>query len=69
MATMKVRQLAYDTLKDVLTEERTDSIKDLLVDGIKSKLPRWMRWLPIGKVIDALLPEVLLSVLKDALDV
>ncbi len=67
MATQKERQLAVDVLRQVLTEENTDRLKDLIVTRIKRVLPRWARWLPIGRVIDALLPGVLLSVLEEVL--
>ena len=58
-------QLALDVLRSVLTEEHTDRAKDLIVARIKPHLPFWARWLPIGRVIDALLPEVLLSVFEE----
>ena len=58
-------QLALDIIRSVLTEEHTDRAKDLIVARIKPHLPFWARWLPIGRVIDALLPEVLLSVFEE----
>ena len=61
------RKFASEILHSVLTEENTDRAKDLLVAGIAPKLPFWARWLPIGYVLDALLPEVLLSVIDDLL--
>lgn len=67
MATYKEKQLALDVVQGILTENNTDKLKDIIVARIKPHLPFWAKWLPIGRVIDALLPEVLLSVFKDLL--
>ena len=67
MATYKEKQLVKDVLYAILTEDHTDRVKDAIVARIKPHLPFWARWLPIGRVIDALLPGVLLSVLEDVL--
>lgn len=60
----QARKEAYEYIKSELTEEVSDVYKRILKREIKSKLPRWARWLPIGKVLDALLPETLLDLLE-----
>ena len=52
---------ALAVVKRVLTEENTDKLKRTLKRGIKSKLPGWLKWVPVGRVLDALLPEVLVE--------
>lgn len=53
----EVKLAVMDALRAALTEERTDAI---IKKGV-SKLPLWLRWLPIGAALDRLLPELLLS--------
>ena len=61
------KHAVFNILNDLLTEEATDKFKVYARDLIKAKLPVWLRWLPVGRVIDALLPEVLLAALEDLL--
>ncbi len=61
------RRATLGVLKQYLTEENTDLLVKTLRKRIKRRLPRWARWLPIGKVLDALLPEVLLDFFEDLL--
>ena len=68
MATYKEKQLAKDVIRSVLTEKHTDRVNDIIVARVKPHLPFWLRWVPIGRVLDALLPGVLLSVLDDVLN-
>lgn len=52
-----------DALRAVLTEDRTDD----LIARVVAKLPWWGRWLPVGQVLDRLLPETLLEFLNENL--
>lgn len=68
LVTTRSKRAALKILEEIITEESTDRFKVYARDLIKAKLPIWLRWLPIGRVIDALLPEVLLAVLKELLE-
>lgn len=61
------RQSAWAVIEQVVNEERTDELIDKLVKRVKPKLPVWLRWLPIGMVLDAIFPEIVLGWLKDLL--
>ena len=61
MHTPEQRKAALAVIKSVLTEENSDKLKKTLKKGIKKRLPRWLKWLPIGKILDSLLPEVLVE--------
>ena len=61
MHTPEQKQAALAVIRSVLTEENSDKLKRILKRGIKKKLPGWLRWLPIGKILDSLLPEVLID--------
>ena len=54
-------------IREVLTEENSDKLIARLMEILKPKLPVWARWLPLGKVLDALLPGALLKVMEEAL--
>ena len=64
----QTRFIALETIRSVLTEKNTDQLRNVLRHRIKRKLPRWARFLPIGRIIDALLPEVLLEFFEDILE-
>lgn len=59
------RIVALDAIRTILTEENTDEIIDLVL--AKVNLPLWLRWLPLGRVLDQLLPEAILGVFEDIL--
>jgi len=63
----QARATALEVLREVLTEENTDAFATMLNRRIKRKLPRWLRWLPIRRILDALLPDVLLRFFEDIL--
>lgn len=48
--------------EEILTEENTDKLIDIVLALIK--LPIWLRWLPLRSILDRLLPNVLLDALK-----
>lgn len=52
-----LKAMVMDALRASITESRTD---DLIRRGV-AKLPIWLRWLPIGKALDRMLPEVLIE--------
>lgn len=59
----EVKSAVLDALRAGLTEERTDA----LIAKLVSKLPWWLRWLPIEKALDALLPGALFDLVDDVL--
>lgn len=59
------RRAGLVAIREILTEENTDAMIKILVDRID--LPFWLAWLPVGSVLDKLLPEALLSVFEDLL--
>lgn len=61
------RQGALDVARSILTEEKTDALIAILVPKIKAAMPGWLRWLPVGYVLDKLLPGTILSVLEEVL--
>ena len=63
----KARKATLDVLSQYLTEENSDLFVDYMTKRVKRRLPRWLRWLPIRRVLDALLPEVLLGLFEDLL--
>ena len=67
MASRQAKQATLVVLKEVLTEESSDKLKRILKKKIKSKLPGWAKWIPIGQILDALLPEVLIDFFEDIL--
>ena len=58
---------ALSGIREVLTEENSDKLIARVVELVKPKLPVYLRWIPIGTVLDALLPGVLLKVFEEAL--
>ena len=58
---------ALSGIREVLTEENSDKLIARVVELVKPKLPVYLRWVPIGTVLDALLPGVLLRVFEEAL--
>ena len=54
-------------IREVLTEENSDKIIARVVELVKPRLPVYLRWMPIGTVLDALLPGILLKVMEEAL--
>jgi len=62
-----VRQDTLEVIKAYLTEENSDVFVRALTRRVKRRLPRWVRWLPVGRVLDALLPEILLEFFEDLL--
>ncbi len=62
-----VRQDTLEVIKLYITEENSDVFIDLLTDRVKQKLPWWLRWLPIERVLDALLPDIILEFFEDLL--
>ena len=61
------KSAALSGLREVLTEENTDKIIARLVEIIKGRLPLYLRWIPVGTVLDALLPGALLKVFEEVL--
>lgn len=61
------KSAALSGLREVLTEENTDKIIARLVEIIKGRLPIYLRWIPVGTVLDALLPGALLKVFEEVL--
>ena len=61
------RAAALTGIREVLTEENSDKIIARVVELVKPKLPIYLRWIPVGTVLDALLPGVLLKVFEEAL--
>ena len=60
----RAKKEALAVVEQVLSEENTDELVKILRKEIKKRLPRWARWLPIGKVLDALLPGALVKFLR-----
>ena len=58
---------ALSGIREVLTEENSDKLIARVVELVKPRLPIYLRWVPIGTVLDALLPGVLLKVFEEAL--
>lgn len=58
-----LKRMVMDALRAALTESRTDD----LIRRATSKLPFWLRWLPIGPALDRMLPEVLLGFVDENL--
>lgn len=59
------REAGLTAIREILTEENTDALIEILLDRIS--LPFWLSWLPIGKVLDKMLPETLLNLFEDLL--
>ena len=62
-----VRQDTLDVLKLYLTEENAEVFIRVLTKAVKKKLPRWLRWLPIRRVMKALFPAIILEFFEDLL--
>lgn len=58
-----VKAAVMDALRASLTEARTDA----LIARVTAKMPWWARWVPVGVVLDRLLPETLLGWIEEAL--
>ena len=63
----EVRAATLQGVRTVLTEENTDILIERMVALIKPRLPVYLRWIPIGTVLDALLPGALLKVFEEVL--
>lgn len=62
-----LRGIALGVLeRDILTEENTDRLIDLLFDHLS--LPRWMPSFVVKRVLDNMLPETLLRALHKLVD-
>lgn len=61
----EARTAGLEAIREVLTEENTDELIALILEHLK--LPFWMRWLPIGAVLDRLLPDTLLRIFEKVL--
>lgn len=62
-----LRAAALEGIRAVLTEENTDALIAKIEAAIKPRLPWYAKFLPIGKVLDTLLPGVLLKVFEEHL--
>lgn len=65
--TEDARNATLAGVRTVLTEENTDILIERMVALIKPKLPVYLRWIPVGTVLDALLPGALLKVFEEVL--
>jgi len=65
--TGEAKVAALAGIREVLTEENTDKIIARMVELIKPRLPIYLRWIPVGTVLDALLPGALLRVFEEVL--
>lgn len=63
----EVRAAGLVAAREILTEENTDALIEILMHKISGYLPFWLRWLPINSILDKLLPEAVLSVVEDLL--
>jgi len=60
-----VKDAILDALRDALTEENTDRLIDLMI--LKLSLPWWIPTAFIRKILDRLLPDVVLNLLEELL--
>ena len=58
---------ALVTARSILTEENTDALIRAIEPRIKKALPSYLRWVPIGMVLDKLLPGTILSIIEEVL--
>ena len=65
--TAEAKSAALAGVRAVLTEDNTDRIIEMLEARIASKLPWYARWMPLGVILDRMLPETLLRVFEDFL--
>ncbi len=65
--TQKEKLVALQIVEQVLTEENTDALIEIIVKRVKKVLPFWAKWLPIGTVLDKLFPDVLIDALRELL--
>lgn len=63
----ELRAAALEGVRTVLTEANTDTLIKRLVTLIKAKMPVYLRWLPLGTILDRLMPDALLKVFEEAL--
>lgn len=61
----EAKNAALVAIREILTEENTDALIELIKD--KLHLPLWLRWLPLGMILDKLLPGTLLRVFEEVL--
>ena len=59
----ELKRAAIDAVSAAFTEERTDA----LISKLTSKVPFWLRWLPIGTLLDRVLPEALIDWMEETL--
>lgn len=59
-----VKVAVIEFLEKNITEERTDELIDLLMAQIGGKLPWWIPGAIVRKILDALLPEVVVTALS-----
>ena len=58
---------ARSAARAILTEEKTDALIAIIVPRVKAALPSYLRWIPIGTVLDKLLPGTILSIVEEVL--
>lgn len=58
---------ALVTARSILTEENTDALIEAIVPRVKAALPSYLKWLPIGTILDKVLPGTVLSVVEELL--
>lgn len=63
-----VRAATITGIREVLTEANTDAIIERVIPRVKSALPAYLKWLPVGTVLDYLLPGTLEKVIVEILD-
>lgn len=59
----EVKAAALDAVRAAFTEERTDAF----IEKLTARLPWWTKFVPVGKVLDQLLPDVLIDFLEEVL--
>ncbi len=61
----EVKEAALDAVRAAFTEERTDAF----IAKLTARLPWpwWTKFIPVGQVLDQLLPDVLIDFLEEVL--
>ena len=57
------KAMLMDALRASITESRTDD----WIRRALAKLPFWLRWLPLGKILDKMMPEALINYVDENL--
>lgn len=63
----EARAGALTTARAILTEDNTDALIAAIVPRVKKALPKYLQWLPIGTILDKILPGTVLSVVEEVL--